>query len=133
MTLAPADLSRPLIDADAQLGAVLRERAARVIAQAATPAWAGRVRQVITAHLADEGLSLSAAGRQLALSPRSLQRRLEAEGTTWSETVDEVRRDRAAVLLAQGFSKTAVTARLGFSDASALRSALRRWGADLAH
>ena len=129
MTLDRADLALPLPDADAPLSAVLRDHASSVIAeQGATPTWAGRVRQIVTAHLADGGPSLPAASRQLALSPRSLQRRLEEEGTTWREVVDGVRRDRAAALLTRGVSRTAVAARLGYDDTRVLRRALRRWG-----
>ncbi|MEU9444171.1 helix-turn-helix domain-containing protein [Streptomyces sp. NPDC048304] len=65
--------------------------------------------------------------RALALSPRSLQRRLAEEGTTWRDLVDRVRRNRAAALLAQGLSRKQVAARLGFGDTRALRGALRRW------
>lgn len=135
MTLASADLSLPLPGADAPLAAVLREHAAEVIAAETTaPPAAGRLRQVVAEQLASGGPSLSAAARRLALSPRSLQRRLAEEGTTWRDLVDEVRRDRAAVLLAGGLSRTAAAARLGFSDARALRAAQRRWrsGADWA-
>jgi AraC-like DNA-binding protein len=136
MTLASADLSLPLPDADPRLGAVLRQHAAEVIAaQASAPAGAvpspftDRLRRVIAAHLADGGLSLPEVAGALALSPRSLQRRLAGEGTTWSDLVDEVRRERAAALLARGLSRTAVAARLGFADARALRGALHRWRA----
>jgi AraC-like DNA-binding protein len=83
---------------------------------------------VIAAHLADDGLSLAAVARTLALSPRSLQRRLAEEGTSWRDLVDGVRRDRATALLGQGLSRKAVAARLGFADTRALRGALRRWG-----
>jgi AraC-like DNA-binding protein len=135
ITLAPADLSLPLPGADAPLAAVLREHAAGVIAaQTTAPAVTDRLRQVVAEQLASGGPSLSAAARRLALSPRSLQRRLAEDGTTWRDLVDEVRRDRAAVLLAGGLSRTAAAARLGFSDARALRAAQRRWrsGADCA-
>ncbi len=136
MTFASDDLSLPLPDADVRLGEVLRRHAADVIAaQAASgsvPAppspWADRLRQVIAAQLAGGGLSLPGVARALALSPRSLQRRLAEEGTTWRDLVDRVRRDRAAALLAEGLSRKAVAARLGFADARALRGALHRWG-----
>ncbi|WP_307172577.1 AraC family transcriptional regulator [Streptomyces sp. B3I7] len=128
MTLAADDLSLPLPDADARLGAVLRQHAADVIAAQAVPSpWADRLRQVITAQLADGGLSLPVVARALALSPRSLQRRLAEEGTTWRDLVDTVRRDRATALLARGASRKEVAARLGFGDTRALRGALRRW------
>lgn len=131
VTLAPADLSIPLPGADAQLAAVLRQYAADAIAaQTATSTWADLLRRDIAVRLAEDGLSLSAAARRLAVSPRSLQRRLGEEGTSWREVVDGVRRDRAAVLLGRGLSRKAVAARLGFSDARALRGALFRWSGE---
>ncbi|MFK4541609.1 AraC-like DNA-binding protein [Streptomyces tendae] len=131
MTLACADLSLPLPDADARLGEVLRQHAADVIAaQACSSPWTDRLRQVITAQLAGGGLSLQTVARALALSPRSLQRRLSEEGTTWRDLVDTVRHDRATVLLARGVSRKEVAARLGFADTRALRAALRRWRTD---
>ncbi|MFC9806981.1 AraC family transcriptional regulator [Streptomyces griseoaurantiacus] len=131
MTLASADLSLPLPDADARLGAVLRQHAADVIAAQARPSpWSDRLRQVIVAQLAGGGLSLQAVARALALSPRSLQRRLAEEGTTWRDLVETVRHDRATALLAGGATRKEVAARLGFSDTRALRAALRRWRTD---
>ncbi|MGW4571974.1 AraC family transcriptional regulator [Streptomyces tendae] len=131
MTLASADLSLPLPDADARLGEILRQHAADVIATQARPSlWTGRLRQVVTDQLAGGGLSLRTVARALALSPRSLQRRLAEEGTTWRDLVDTVRHDRATVLLARGMSRKEVAARLGFADTRALRAALRRWRTD---
>jgi AraC-like DNA-binding protein len=135
MTLASDDLSLPLPDADARLGAVLRQHAADVIAaqasswsvQSPPSPWADRLRQVIAAQPAGGGLSLPGVAGALALSPRSLQRRLAEEGTTWRDLVDSVRRDRAAALPAQGLSRKAVAARLGFADTRALHGALHRW------
>jgi len=126
MTVAPADLSLALPGADATLAAVLRRHAAEVMAAQATTA-AAQVRRVVVDQLAGAGPSLTAAARRLTLSPRSLQRRLAEEGTTWRDLVDDVRRERAAVLLGKGLSRTAAATRLGFSDARALRAALQRW------
>jgi AraC-like DNA-binding protein len=128
MTLAAADLARPLPGADPALAAALRGHAASVIAaQTAAATWTDLLRLDLAAHLADDDLSLAAAARRLTVSPRSLQRRLGEEGTSWREVVDGVRRERAALLLGRGLGKTAVAARLGFSDARALRGVLHRW------
>lgn len=128
MTLSAADLARPLPGADPALAAALRGHAASVIAALATASnWTDLLRLDLATHLADEDLSLAAAARRLTVSPRSLQRRLAEEGTSWRETVDGVRRERAALLLESGLSRTAVAARIGFSDARALRGVLRRW------
>lgn len=131
MTLAHTDLALALPDADPALSAVLQELAAsRIAALRDGMTWTERLRMVVLATLAEGGPSLPAAARRLSLSPRTLQRRLNEEGTNWQEVVDQVRRDRAGVLLARGLSRTAVAVRLGFSDARALRGALRRWRRD---
>lgn len=131
MTLAQADLALALPDADPVLSALLQEHAvSKIAALRDMTTWTDRLRAIITADLAEGGQSLPTAARRLSLSPRTLQRRLNEEGTNWQEVVDGIRRDRAAVLLARGLSKTAVAARLGFSDARALRGALHRWNRD---
>jgi AraC-like DNA-binding protein len=131
VTLAFADLSLPLPDANAALEAVLEDHAADMIAaQRGTGRWTDRVRPFVAANLASDGLSLPEAARRFAMSPRTLQRRLTEEGTNWWDVVDGVRRDRATVLLTRGLSRAAVAARLGFSDARALRAALHRWERD---
>lgn len=131
MTLSPADLESALPDADAALSAVLREHAAKeILALRDGITWTDRLRSVVSATLTEGGPSLPTAARDLSMSSRTLQRRLNEEDTTWQEVVDGVRRDRAAELLARGLSNSAVAPRLGFSDARALRGALRRWRRD---
>jgi AraC-like DNA-binding protein len=128
MTFSAADLAAPLPGADPELRAVLLDHAERAGAPAG-PGWVERVRPVVRDGLAAPDLSLSQVARRLAVSPRSLQRRLDEEGTTWRELVDGVRRERAEALLARGLTRAAVARRLGFGDPRALRAALRRWGA----
>lgn len=74
--------------------------------------------------------SLAEAARALALSPRTLQRRLlEAHDLTFRELVDDVRRTTAERLLAEPcLNLDEVSYLLGFRDPSALRKARRRWG-----
>lgn len=62
----------------------------------------------------------------LAMSSRTLQRRLHDEGTTLRALVEEVRMDRARELLAGGATAAAVAHRLGFSDPTAFRRAFKR-------
>lgn len=65
--------------------------------------------------------------RLLAMSPRSLDRRLAAEGTRFRAVVDAARRERAAELLAAGVRLDDVAHALGYSDAANFRRAFRRW------
>jgi AraC-like DNA-binding protein len=91
-------------------------------------AWTAAVREILFAHLDRPALSLPVAARRLAVSARTLQRRLADEGTTWRAEIDAARRERAASLLQQGTTSDVTAARLGYSESRALRRALRRWG-----
>ncbi|WP_374023354.1 AraC family transcriptional regulator ligand-binding domain-containing protein [Mycobacterium sp. HNNTM2301] len=128
MTLAPDDLVQPLPDADATLAAVLELHATDVIkAQGASATLTDRLQPVVAAQLSEGEPSLRLAAHKMAMSPRSLQRRLSEEGTSWRDVVDTLRRERVEALLESGLSKSAVAARVGFNDSRALRAALRRW------
>ena len=64
----------------------------------------------------------------LHLSPRSLQRKLAEEKTSFSEILDAVRADLALKYLQQSDLKIAAIAEiLGFSETSTLTRAFRRW------
>lgn len=86
-----------------------------------------RIREALARRL-DEGPTMTSIARELRLAPRTLQRHLADRGSSWSHELDEARRARALVLLAEPDRKTSdVAAALGFSDASAFFRAFRRW------
>jgi AraC-like DNA-binding protein len=65
---------------------------------------------------------------RLAWSPRSLQRRLQEEGTTFRELLGDCRRDVALASLRVGsHSVTQLSNLLGFSHVSAFSRAFKRW------
>ena len=66
-------------------------------------------------------------GRSLGLSPPTLRRRLEAENATFSEIVDEVRRQMAEQELRGQRSVSEIAFGLGFSSVSAFDRAFKRW------
>jgi len=61
------------------------------------------------------------------VTPRSLQRRLRDDGTSYRELVDTVRHLRAIDLMQRGLPISDVAESLGFSEARAFRRAFRRW------
>lgn len=66
--------------------------------------------------------------RLLSLHPRTLQRRLAAEGTTFEEQLDAVRRDAAHRLLTTTTLPVGqVASMVGFEEQSSLSHAVRRW------
>jgi len=71
---------------------------------------------------------LETAASRLAMSTRTLRRRLQEEGTTYQEVLDEVRCDLAKRYLAgDELAVGAVAFLLGFSEPSAFHRAFRRW------
>lgn len=73
----------------------------------------------------------SAVAKRLAMSPRTMQRRLAAEGTTFAAIVEALRRERAEVLLADPrLTASEVAFLLGFSEPAPFFRAFRRWTGD---
>jgi AraC-like DNA-binding protein len=62
------------------------------------------------------------------MHPRTLQRRLHDEGTTFEALRDDVRRDAASRYLSQTtLPLTRVSALLGYSEPSVFTRSCRRW------
>ncbi|MFE6906396.1 AraC family transcriptional regulator [Streptomyces erythrochromogenes] len=129
ITFRSADLTAPTPHAQPGLSAVLRRHADQSLA-AAVPLrdWLDLFRSALVSVQDEGGPALSTVARRMAVSPRTLQRRLDEHGTTWSAEVEAVRRDHVARLLhTTALSVDAVAARSGYADARALRRAVRRW------
>ena len=84
------------------------------------------VRRLIRESL-PETPSLAAAARTLGQSPRSLQRHLADERTTYHRELDRVRSEVARELLAEGLATKEVAFRCGFADARGFSRAFKRW------
>ncbi|MFG1463639.1 AraC family transcriptional regulator [Xanthobacter sp. DSM 24535] len=68
--------------------------------------------------------------RQMRLPASTLRRRLREEGQSYQAIKDEIRRDRAMALLADGARPVAEIAEvLGFAEPSAFHRAFRKWAA----
>jgi AraC-like DNA-binding protein len=72
--------------------------------------------------------SLEEVATGLHLSTRTLKRRLAAQGVTYSNVLEEQRREKALLLLrSPSLSLDEVAEQLGYSDTSNFRRAFRRW------
>ena len=86
------------------------------------------VRRVLTARLAHGDVGVESIARDLAMSVRTLQRRLTADGWTFEDLVDRVRRDLAERHLSESaLSIAEIGYLLGYSEPAAFHRAFKRW------
>lgn len=89
---------------------------------------APRVRSTIEQMLGTRPVDIGSVAALLAVHPRTLQRRLEAEGTSFAAILDELRRAKAMTYLTTtDMPLSQVAAALGLSEQSALSRCCRRW------
>lgn len=124
-----AVLDLPVRSANPGLHDVLRRHAESLLA--ALPRSDGlveRCRDRIAEALPRGVPSLAAVARALHMSPRTLQRRLDAEGVRFQALVDAMRRELADRYLGDTrLSIAEVAYLLGFSEVSAFHRACKRW------
>jgi AraC-like DNA-binding protein len=90
-------------------------------------AFTSRVRGAVQQHLA-QGATLEKVASQLNLSSGTLRRRLREHGITYTNLVDDVRREQARRWLRQPEQNIAEIAyKLGFSHPPAFHRACKRW------
>ena len=85
------------------------------------------VTRIILAHLSDDSLTITRVAREMAVSVRTLQNRLENEGVIFSELLKEIREKLAKKYLHENYSVEQITYLLGFSEPSVFRKAFKRW------
>lgn len=115
--------------ADAVLRQLLERYAAEQIARMPAGApFSQRVRSCIRAMLPTGSLTADHVARQLHTSERTLRRRLQDEGTSYQEILQQVRIELACHYLAKEKRDIVdVALILGFSDQSAFTKAFRTW------
>jgi AraC-like DNA-binding protein len=87
-----------------------------------------QVSRLVVEELEGGEPTLARIASRLALSPRTLQRRLADEQTTFADVLDETRRHMAqAYVQDRGLALTEVAYLLGFSEQSAFTRAFQRW------
>jgi AraC-like DNA-binding protein len=86
-----------------------------------------RLKQLLTASSNADWRSLAHAARVLGMTTRTLQRRLQEEGTTFRAVLDEVGLEGAKRVQSTATTSRALAASLGFSEAAAFHRAFKRW------
>ena len=121
------DLASPVIDPDAaafaQVAAFIDSAFPRQL-----PPLHAQVRGVITQYLGSELCTNDRVAAELHMHPRTLHRRLRAEGTSFQKIKDEVRRDAMLYYLQQTrLDFTRISERLGFAEQSVMTRSCNRW------
>ncbi|XXY44574.1 AraC family transcriptional regulator ligand-binding domain-containing protein [Sorangium sp. So ce269] len=88
-----------------------------------------RVGSMLRAELDVAAPRLESMARRLHMSARTLQRRLQEEGTSFQDLVDRERRVRASDLLDRGASAKEAALLVGFAEPGSLSRARKRWSA----
>jgi AraC-like DNA-binding protein len=121
-----ADLARPVAD-DAQAHEVL----VRYLEGLAIPddrGFADSVRRLVVELLPTGTVTMNLLAKQFALHPKTFQRRLSAEGTTFGTLVEQARRELADhYLRATDLALTQIARELGYAEQSVLSRSCRRW------
>ena len=92
------------------------------------PGLVDRVRAYLREHLASGTFSLEKCARAVGSSRRGVQWRLQAEGLTFTDLVEQERIEQARILLAQSeMPIVEIAARLGYSEQSSFCKASKRW------
>lgn len=87
---------------------------------------AGQVRSRIL-HDQQRFPSMQTIADELHLDPRTLRRKLTAEGTSYRDLIAHARRDRAVQLLAGNATIEAIAEQLGYAETASFTHAFTRW------
>jgi AraC-like DNA-binding protein len=119
----------PLRRRDPVLRQVLEARADDVLSRLPSrPGLALQVQRVLASCVAGGDTGIDALARQLAMSARTLQRRLAAEQVSYQELLDETRKEAAARYLRESTLAIGEVAYLvGYSEPAPFHRAFRRW------
>ncbi len=85
------------------------------------------VRAVLTAFVGSDRTGVQTTSRELGMSTRDLQRKLNACGTSYQAILDQVRCENALHCLSDGLSAVEISYLLGFSEPSAFSRAFKTW------
>jgi AraC-like DNA-binding protein len=129
LLLAREAVDLPVLGADPQLRSLLEQLAEQALARnPAEESVLDEVRRALVAAMPGGDTDVESIARRLGMSRRSLQRALQAEGVTYQELFDDLRRQLALTRLGEERRPPGEVAfLLGFADVAAFYRAFRRW------
>jgi len=128
LVLSRALLDKRITQTESSLRHFLRHPVLIMLTQDyAASSWTSQVRHFVHRFLLDVP-ELNDVADALEVHPQTLRRRLSAEGTTFKDIKNQVRRDTALHFLGkQGLSIEEIAQRAGFSESSAFIRAFKGW------
>jgi AraC-like DNA-binding protein len=121
-------LDIPIPSCDSALSVKLKRQAEELMEEAQMLGFKAQVRAALAAELRGGDATAERVASALSLHPKTLSRRLKAEGTTFRRLLDELRMELARRYLRQpGLSVEEVAFLLGYSERSAFHRAFQRW------
>ncbi|MGW4638089.1 AraC family transcriptional regulator ligand-binding domain-containing protein [Sphaerisporangium sp. NPDC004334] len=129
VTFSTEDASLPFLTEDESMWTFfapeLRRRLSELEASATT---ADRVRAALHERLPAGESSINAIAAQLMLSPRTIQRQLQAEGTSYQAVLSDTREKLARRYLTdRSLTTSQIAYLLAYDDANSFYRAFRRW------
>lgn len=116
---------------DSRLHAFFLRECEALVERAGSDDWLGRVRRWMAEAYADGPPTMKPLAKAMAMSERTLRRRLQDGGTSFKQMQEEVAVELAnAYLRRPGLTASEVAFLLGFSEPSAFFRAYRRWTGD---
>ncbi len=125
--LADEVLDVPMVHANEAYCAIFEQQVERALARLPSGGIAEDVRATARATLLSGTCSLSRTAKTLGLSTRTLQRRLQLEGTSFGDIVDALRHELALAYLANEVSVQQIAWLLGYTETRAFHEAFKRW------
>lgn len=123
-----AYLVLPIESQDAEVLAMMDAYAERLLTGLQHEDALAPIRTLLTEHLASGQVSLAWLAKRMAMSERQLQRTLSAQGLSYVQLLDQVRRTMAERYIKDTqLTLTDLTFLLGYADQSAFQKAFRRW------
>ncbi len=129
VTFSAVDAQKPFLTANHAMWAILEpafDKRMEDLAQDAS--FRDRVRACLLEILASGHYSMTVVASKLAISSRTLQRRLREEGTTFQKVLDELRKELAHhYLSATDYTSAEISFLLGYEEPNSFFRAFRAW------
>lgn len=129
VTFSQADAERPFLTANESMWSIFEpELRTRMQDLAPEAGFRARVRACLTESLAGGQCTMSEVARQLAVSDRTLQRRLAEEGTSFQKEITQLREELAAHYLTRSaYTNAEIAFLLGYDDPNSFIRAFNGW------